>query len=83
MINLFNSKILEDSAGTRWFMELGQIHEARALILAQGAVKLGPITPEDQARIEAIDDLSRLEALSLRLLSVATWAELLAPETTT
>jgi hypothetical protein len=82
LMDLLNWKILKDSSGTRLLMKMGKIEEARTMIVAMGTVRFGPITPEVTARIEAIDDLSRLEALGVRLLSVQTWDELLASETT-
>jgi hypothetical protein len=82
LMDLLNWKILKDSSSARLLMKRGQIEEARTMIVAMGTVRFGPITPEVTARIEAIDDLSRLEALGVRLLSVQTWDELLASETT-
>ena len=38
--------------------------------MALGTVRFGPITPEHESRIKAIDDLTRLEALGIRLLTV-------------
>ena len=58
-------------------MEKGRIEEARNFILRLGTKRFGPITPDAQTALEALNDISRLEALGDRLLEVETWAELL------
>lgn len=55
----------------------GAIAESRATILRQGRKKFGPPAAEVEAAVNAIADLPRLEALSDRLLDVATWDDLL------
>ena len=57
----------------------GKILEAKSLILRLGNKRFGTPNPAMVARIEAEDALSALEALSLRLLEVKNWDELLAP----
>jgi hypothetical protein len=79
-MSLINEKIIAESAGARWLEELAQMREARSFIVALGTVRFGPITPENESRIKAIEDLARLEALGIRLLTVQTWDELLADQ---
>jgi hypothetical protein len=59
-------------------LKQGKIEEAQRLILRLGQTRFGPPDAEDRAAIEAIQDVDRLEQLSERLLTVASWAELLA-----
>jgi hypothetical protein len=59
----------------------GRAEEARRLLLRLGRKRLGPPPPAARATIEAMDDLTRLEGLTDRLLDVATWDELLAGPT--
>ncbi|MCI0701610.1 MAG: DUF4351 domain-containing protein [Planctomycetia bacterium] len=57
----------------------GAILEATKMLLRQGAKKFGvPANAEHEAKLHAIKDLPRLEALSEKLLDVSTWDELLA-----
>jgi predicted transposase YdaD len=46
-------------------------------LLVQGTEKFGEPSPEVKERLEAIDDLHRLDQLSLRLLAAESWEELL------
>jgi predicted transposase YdaD len=56
----------------------GALREARKMLLLQGREQFGePPPPEATATIEAIDDLERLEQLSLRVLRATSWQELL------
>ncbi len=80
MFDVFNPKILDYSSAKPWVVKGCRIFEARTMIIAQGTFKFGPITPENEARLEAIKDLEQLEALGIRLLAVSTWDELLAVE---
>jgi hypothetical protein len=48
------------------------------LILRQGQSRFGPPDAQVLTAVEAIQDLERLEQLSDRLLTAASWAELLA-----
>jgi hypothetical protein len=62
-------------------LALGLASERR-LILNLGRSKFGPPGRDVLEEFERIDDLDRLEALGLRLLSVTSWEELLAEPTT-
>ena len=63
--------------GLQQGLQQGSIGEARALILRQGRKKFGPPTAKQEATVNAIADLARLERLSENLLDVTTWGELL------
>ena len=56
----------------------GKIEEAQRLILRQGEVRFGSPSEETRKTIQAIQDLDRLEQLSLRLLVTGSWSEMLA-----
>ncbi len=56
----------------------GRIKEARELLFRLGRIRFGRLDKATRAAIEVIDDLHRLEHLSERLLTVTSWAELLA-----
>jgi predicted transposase YdaD len=56
----------------------GRAEEARKLLLRQGGVRFGSPPPQVERALAAITDLDRLEQLGERLLSVASWDELLA-----
>jgi predicted transposase YdaD len=70
---------MEESSTYQLIKSRGAIAEARTILLRQGKVKFGQPASESTARaIEAIADLSRLEALAERLLTASSWEELLA-----
>ncbi len=52
------------------FEEMGGIKYLRKTILRQGQAKFGKPTDGQKRKLEAIEDLPRLERLSLRLLKV-------------
>lgn len=56
----------------------GRVSEARRLLLALGTEKLGPPTATVMMALEDLDDLETLERLIRRILTAATWQELLA-----
>ena len=56
----------------------GKVEEARLILLSLGRRKLGRPDEPVLARIAAIGDLDRLNALIHRLLDATTWEELLA-----
>jgi predicted transposase YdaD len=58
----------------------GKVEGLRGSVLRLGRKKFGPPTPEQEAAVNAITDLARLEALSEKLLDVSTWDELLKPD---
>ena len=62
----------------------GQVKAERATLLRLGRKRFGPPSETDEATINALTDLDRLNALLDRVLDVSTWDELLespvAPE---
>jgi predicted transposase YdaD len=56
----------------------GVITEARKLLLLLGTTRFGPPDAPTRDRIESINDVQRLEQLTVRLLDVSNWDELLA-----
>lgn len=59
------------------FLDRGRVREARDILLRVGRKKFGPPTAEQEAAMNAITDRGRLEALTEKLLDVATWDDLL------
>ena len=55
----------------------GKADEARKMLLLMGRDRFGEPSAKIAALLDAVTDLSRLEALVIRLLHVKTWAELL------
>jgi predicted transposase YdaD len=55
----------------------GALAEARRILLLQGENHFGPPDAKTRAALEAIQDVERLEALSVRLLTAAGWQDLL------
>jgi hypothetical protein len=60
----------------------GKAEEARKLLVLQGRVRFGAPSAKIAAQLDAIIDLSQLEALAVRLLHVTTWEELLGVDGT-
>jgi predicted transposase YdaD len=58
----------------------GALAEAKKLLLLIGASHLGPPDARTKAAVRRINDLSRLEEMSRRLLAVRSWRELLGRE---
>ena len=56
----------------------GAVAHTQKSLLRQGTFKFGEPGEETRAIINSIDDLARLDAMSDRLLSATSWAELLA-----
>jgi predicted transposase YdaD len=61
----------------------GKAEEARKMLLLQGRERFGEPSAKVVALLDAVTDLSRLEALLIRLLHVKTWDELLRVNGTT
>jgi hypothetical protein len=55
---------------------VGHVEEARRILMLQGEAKFGPKDPAYEL-LKSIDDLARLEELAVRLVTAATWQELL------
>jgi predicted transposase YdaD len=56
----------------------GSLAEARRLLLLQGTARFGPPDEPTRAAIEGMSSIELLEPLSIRLLKVSSWHELLA-----
>lgn len=56
---------------------IGKAAEARRMLLLQGRDRFGEPSAKIMASLDAMTDLSQLEALAVRLLHVKTWEELL------
>ena len=56
---------------------IGKQEEARDLLLRLGEKRFGPLDAQTRQRIEALDSLQTLEELTLRILEVENWSELL------
>jgi hypothetical protein len=57
---------------------LGEIEEAKRILVLQGRNRFGEPSAETLAALDAVTDVKKLEALSVRLLEVKNWKELLA-----
>ncbi|MBX6312155.1 MAG: hypothetical protein IRY99_04435 [Isosphaeraceae bacterium] len=73
---------MEDSVTYQAILEKGQfvgrLQEARSTLIRQGTQKFQAPSEAIQQRIEAIDDLERLEQLLDRVLDAMAWDDLLA-----
>lgn len=56
----------------------GRLEEAREFVVLMGTKRLGPPNAVARRKLQAIDDLSRLHQLGLRIDNVKTWKDLLA-----
>jgi hypothetical protein len=66
--------------GRRKGLQEGQAREARRIILRLGRKRLGAVDETVEAKLNAIVDLERLEALTERIAQVSSWDELLNGE---
>jgi len=69
---------IEESSVYQGIIAKGRAAEGRDIVLRLGKKKFGEPRPGVQAKIDAIDDLSRLNTLLERILDVSSWDELLA-----
>jgi len=72
-------ELIGEERGERIGETGGAIMHARRLLLQLGRVKFGPPSPSIMSKIEVIEALERLDELSLRVLTVNSWNDLLAP----
>jgi predicted transposase YdaD len=56
----------------------GRAEEARRILLLLGRDQLGELSAKEQAAVDAVDDVNRLEELTVRLRHAASWQQLLA-----
>ena len=66
-----------EKAGEKVGEKRGQIAEAKKILLSLGQIRFGRLDKATRAKIKSIDDLERLEALGVKLLNAASWADLL------
>jgi hypothetical protein len=73
--------ILKESSFSRPYFEegekTGKISGAKKLLMHQGRACFGRLDKATRAKIESIKDMKRLEDLCVKLLSAASWADLL------
>ncbi len=71
--------IMKDSSTYQLILQRGRIEGARDTLLRQGLVKFSqPADAATQSQIDGITDLEHLQALCERILSVSSWADLVA-----
>jgi predicted transposase YdaD len=71
-------RTMEESTTYRWIMKQGEIRGLRRVLLRLGREKLGPPDEATTTAINGLTDLSRLDRMTERVLTVSTWQELLA-----
>jgi hypothetical protein len=59
-------------------LEEGRIDEARRMILRLGTTRFGPPDDASRARLDALAELEKLEALGDRVLTAVSWEDILA-----
>jgi predicted transposase YdaD len=62
-------------------LEQGRVEGTRHTLLLQGEAKFGPPDNATRAAIDGMSDLERLDELAVRLMSAASWQELIPPPT--
>jgi hypothetical protein len=70
-------KLLEDPFVRAVIIQQGRIEAAGNVLLRLGRVRFGEPTESTRATIEAIDDLRRLQLLTLHILKATSWDDLL------
>jgi Domain of unknown function (DUF4351) len=69
---------MEESITYQEILGIGQLKEARKMILRLGKNRFGRSSRKAKEALEAIVDLEVLESLGVRLLDAKSWEELLA-----
>jgi hypothetical protein len=69
---------MEESVTYQAILKKGRVEEARRMLLAQGTKQFGKPSVRVRKTIEAIAEPMEFERLSMRLLDVKSWADLLA-----
>ena len=69
---------MRESVTYQAILEEGRVQELHRTILRQGRERFGEADETTRQDIEAIRDIEALEELSVRLIRVSSWAELLA-----
>jgi len=68
---------MEQSATYQAIVRKSRAEEARRMLLLLGEKQFGPATATARAAIEGMNDVAQLEDLAVRLMSAASWQELL------
>jgi hypothetical protein len=75
---LFNKGLtMIESSAFALMEQLAEERRSRHIIMKLATAQFGPPTPEQAAKLAAIEDLARLDRLALRLLKVNSWDALL------
>jgi hypothetical protein len=69
---------MHESSAYELIMEEGAIKASHRHLLLQGKQRLGSPSEGDIAALKAIKDLDRLDRLTVAVLNVSSWQELLA-----
>ena len=69
---------MRESVTYQAILDEGRVDELHRTILRQGRERFGEADETTRQKIEAISDIDALEELSVRLIKVSTWVELLA-----
>jgi hypothetical protein len=68
---------MEESVTYQATLAKGAVREAKKILLLVGSQNLGPPDPATAAAIESLTDLDQLERLTVQVLNVSSWRELL------
>jgi hypothetical protein len=68
---------LEESTAVQYLLRQGAIRALRSILLRQGRIKFGEPDAAIEAQVEALDDLDQLRRLSVRLILVNSWQQLI------
>lgn len=79
-MSLLDSKILKDSSSYRLLEKKIRVEEARSILIDLATDRLGAPTEPQKSRLDAIEDHDRLVRLCKKVVTLATWDELLASE---
>jgi hypothetical protein len=68
---------VEESTTYQYILEQGEIRGMRKLLLEQGVTKFGAPAKQVKAAIQELEDLSRLRRMGVRVLTAASWDDVL------
>jgi hypothetical protein len=68
---------MEESVTYQAILEQGELRGTYKTLLLMGTDRFGEPSAEERAALERIKDLNKLEHLSLRMLKVTSWKDLL------
>ncbi len=70
---------MRESVTYQAILNAGQVKQAHRILLLLGRQRFGGPNKATRQALEAITDLKQLRRLTLRLLDISSWQELLAP----